>query len=226
MKFTSTGDPQKGGGMTSLYLDPLLSALSAMEDIQNTCLGGYPVGVEHQIYSKWSSLPLVTMGEITSQSCTWTPCCQCYVLLRTLKTHDWVGMQWPTRHNTRRTCGFLFKAREDLAEFCTWTPCCQFYLRWKTLGTHGWVGIQWKLSSSHIFLSLLLLHSRLYFFHGSHLVGCLCIQWSFKIAYYCYIFAHYHPTIIIWNVAKNSGLRYMFTFRKWPLLSHSSFELT
>ena len=159
--------------------------------------------VEHQIYSKWSSLPLVTMGEITSQSCTWAPGCQCYVLLRTLKTHDWVGMQWPTR----RTCGFLFKARGDLAEFCTWTPCCQFYLRWKTLGTPGWVRIQWKLSSSNIFLLFLLQHSRLYFFQGSHLVWCLCNQWSFKIAYYCYIFAHYHPTNIIWNVAKNSELR-------------------
>ncbi len=32
---------------------------------------------------------------------------------------------------------------------------------------------------------------------------------SFKIAYNCYIFAHYHPTNIIWNVAKKSELRYM-----------------
>ena len=27
--------------------------------------------------------------------------------------------------------------------------------------------------------------------------------------YNCIIFAHYHPTNIIWNVAKNSGLRYI-----------------
>ncbi len=26
---------------------------------------------------------------------------------------------------------------------------------------------------------------------------------------YCYIFAHYHPTNIIWNVEKNSELRYL-----------------
>ena len=33
-------------------------------------------------------------------------------------------------------------------------------------------------------------------------VGWVCIQWSFKIAYNCYLFAYYHPTNIIWNVAK------------------------
>ena len=40
MKFTSTGDPQNNhiGEMTNLYLDHLLSALSAMEDIQDTYL--------------------------------------------------------------------------------------------------------------------------------------------------------------------------------------------
>ncbi len=29
------------------------------------------------------------------------------------------------------------------------------------------------------------------------------------ITYYCYISAHYHPNNIIWNVAKNPGLRYL-----------------
>ncbi len=38
----------------------------------------------------------------------------------------------------------------------------------------------------------------------------MCNQWSFKIAYNRYIFAHYHPTNIIWNVATNSGLRYIW----------------
>ncbi len=93
MNFTSTGDPLNNhmGKITSLYLDPLLSALSAMEDIQDTCFGGYPVGADYQIYIKWSSLPL--------------------------GTHGWVGMQWPTRHNSQRTHGFLFKTCRDLSEF-------------------------------------------------------------------------------------------------------------
>ncbi len=41
------------------------------------------------------------MGKITSQSCTWTPCFQCYVLLRTLKTHGWVGMQFSSSNKKK-----------------------------------------------------------------------------------------------------------------------------
>ncbi len=61
-----------------------------------------------------------------------------------------------------------------------------------------------------IYLSLLSCNGPDYFDEmGGGCWGVMVIG-SFKIAYYCYIFAHYHPTNIIWNVAKNSGLRYMY----------------
>ncbi len=41
MKFTSTGD--NGDNKPIMYLDPLLSVLSAVEDIEDTWLGGYAV---------------------------------------------------------------------------------------------------------------------------------------------------------------------------------------
>ena len=34
-----------------------------------------------------------------------------------------------------------------------------------------------------------------------------------RVTYYCYIFVHYHPINIIWNVAKISGRRYMYDSR-------------
>ena len=55
MEFTSTGDPLNPHGNVGnkkpiLYLDPLLSVLSAMEDTGDTWLGGYPVEVKFITY--------------------------------------------------------------------------------------------------------------------------------------------------------------------------------
>ncbi len=51
MKLTSTGDPLNphdnvGNKKQILYLDPVLSVLSAMEDTGDTWLGGFPVEVK------------------------------------------------------------------------------------------------------------------------------------------------------------------------------------
>ncbi len=44
MKFTSTGDCDNGwNNKPIVYLYPLLSVLSAIEDIEDTWLGGYAV---------------------------------------------------------------------------------------------------------------------------------------------------------------------------------------
>ena len=60
LKFTSTGDPlnsHNGGNKKPiLYLDPLLSVLSVMQDIEDTWFGGDPVKVKFNKWERYSGI--------------------------------------------------------------------------------------------------------------------------------------------------------------------------